>query len=276
MNDPGLSNNARIRQLLGWLLTPGYLVVFLFTVLLWHPLIVSAFYFGPRIYHAVIALGNGALILGLRLAGTRVQIEGIDTLPPARPLIVVSNHQSLYDIPFLLWFFRSRLPCFIAKQELGRGIPSASHALRHMGSVLIDRSNSREAIKTIEAFGARMAELGRAAVIFPEGTRARDGHMKRFKVQGVLALTRTMPNAAVVPVAISGSWHITQWGLFPVYPFASIRLTVLKPLSAQEVTNEAAVQDIESKIRAMLPAREATPPPPRAARPPLDPETVPI
>lgn len=263
MNDSASANSTRIQRALGWLLTPGYLVVFVCTVLLWHPLIVSAYYFGPRVYHAVIALGNGALILGLRLAGARVRIQGFEALPEGRSLIVVSNHQSLYDIPFLLWFFRKSLPCFIAKQELGRGIPSASHALRNMGSALIDRSNSREAIKVIEAFGTRMATLERAAVIFPEGTRARDGHMKRFKVQGVLTLARTMPDAMVVPVAISGSWHLTQWGLRPVYPFASIQLTILKPLPAREVTNEAAVQQIESHIRATLPAREATPPIPR-------------
>ena len=63
-----------------------------------------------------------------------------------QPYIIVCNHQSLYDIPPLIWYLRQIHPKFISKKELGRGIPSVSFNLRHGGSLLIDRAKAKDAL----------------------------------------------------------------------------------------------------------------------------------
>ena len=69
------------------------------------------------------------------------------------PLIIVSNHQSMNDIPPIIWYMRKYHPKFVSKIELGKGIPSVSYNLRHGGSALIDRKDSKQALVAIARFG---------------------------------------------------------------------------------------------------------------------------
>jgi 1-acyl-sn-glycerol-3-phosphate acyltransferase len=243
-----------MRKLLSWIITPFYLVIFVFTMVFWHPLIALSFYVNRRLYLQTIALGNGLLLLELRLLGTRISVQGLEHLPRQKPLIIASNHQSLFDIPLLLWTLRSYGPCFIAKRELGKNIPSISHALRNMGSALIDRGDARAAIRTIEDLGTRVQQNREAAIIFPEGTRARNGRIKPFKSQGIMALLRTMPDAEIVPTVISGSWRLTYHNFAPVPIGVRISLTFLPPLKAS--SPEAAPGEVQALIEAALPIDE--------------------
>jgi len=243
-----------MKHLLSWVVTPLYLVLFLLTMGAWHPFIALSYYLGPRIYRSVIAIGNGILLLELRLLGTRISVHGLSQIPVGRPLIIVSNHQSLFDIPLLLWTLRAKGPCFIAKKELGRGIPSMSHALRNMGAALIDRGDPKAAISAIEALGRRANEQCEAAIIFPEGTRARNGRLKAFKVQGILALLRTMPDAVIVPAAISGSWRLTANNFKPIGLGAQIRLTFLPAITPS--STESCPPEVERSIESALTAEE--------------------
>ena len=63
--------------------------------------------------------------------------------------MIVANHQSMNDIPPIIWYLRKHHPKFVSKMELGKGIPSVSYNLVHGGSVLIDRKNSKQAIGQI-------------------------------------------------------------------------------------------------------------------------------
>ncbi len=263
MSDTTPRKSTPLRVAIGWVLTPIYLTVFVCTVLLWHPMIVAAFYVNQRFYRWIITLGNGALVCGLRLIGTSVTAHGFSDLPPGRAAVVVSNHQSLYDIPLLLWNLRHLTPGFIAKKELGRGIPSASHALRNMGALLIDRSNVRGSITAIEKFGVEMNRLKRAAVLFPEGTRARNGRMKHFRPQGIMSLMKTMPDGIIIPVATSGSWKLTCWNLLPVFPGARIHVHALAPIEVSALSLESAPEHLESLIRSALPLEEGLAPEPK-------------
>ena len=170
-----------------------------------------------------------------------VEFRGFEKLPQGKPLIIVSNHQSQYDIPPVVVGFRKHFPKFISKIELGKGIPSISYNLRKGQSALIDRKNRSQAIKEIIKLGRHIEANNYSACIFPEGTRAKDGKVKKFKVGGIETLLKTSPSAAVVPFAINGN-HLLQLNGFPMGIGEKLTYTVLDPIyrenrSAEEIAN---------------------------------------
>jgi 1-acyl-sn-glycerol-3-phosphate acyltransferase len=173
-------------------------------------------------------------------------------LPPGRPLIVVANHQSLFDIPPVIWGFRRHHPKFIAKIELGKGIPSISYNLRHGGSALIDRGKPLQSVREIGKLGRYIEQNRYAVCIFPEGTRTRDGRMKPFLPAGIDALLKAAPSAVVVPLAIDGTYELTKKGLYPMAFGARVRFTVLDPIEPGTLSAEEVVQKAETAIRTAL------------------------
>ena len=79
--------------------------------------------------------------------GIQVRFDRRLDLTIGKPLIIVANHQSTYDIPPIIWYLKKFHPKFISKKQLGRGIPGVSYNLRNGGSVLIDRSRPKESIR---------------------------------------------------------------------------------------------------------------------------------
>jgi len=147
--------------------------------------------------------------------GTTYTINNSHNIPTNRPLIIVPNHQSMHDIPPIIWYMRKHHPKFVSKIELGKGIPSVSYNLRHGGSVLIDRKDSKQALAQIVKLGKYIEQHNRSAVIFPEGTRSRTGHPKKFQPTGLKMLMKNAPSALVVPISINNSWKMLKYGKFP-------------------------------------------------------------
>ena len=132
---------------------------------------------------------NFLLLRCLNLLGTRITIDFEQKdLPKDRPLIFASNHQSTYDIPPLIWYLRRYSPKFVAKKELGKGLPSISFHLRKGGNVLIDRKNSSASLEAIATFAKRVDKNNWSVIIFPEGTRTRNGQPKAFQRGGLTTL----------------------------------------------------------------------------------------
>lgn len=102
-------------------------------------------------------------------------------MPPGR-YVVVSNHQSTADIAILPWALRSLNVKFVAKEELGKYIPTVSMALTHWGSALITREATRDDLIRIKEMARGLAHWEASVVVFPEGTRSRDGRLQA--VQG--------------------------------------------------------------------------------------------
>jgi len=184
----------------------------------------------------------------LNILGTRFTFTNPHKIDANQPLIMVANHQSMYDIPPLMWYMRKQHPKFISKKELGKGIPSVSYNLRHGGSVLIDRNKPLQSIKAIEEFAQRIEKNNWAAVIFPEGTRSKTGKPRPFKTKGLITLFNNMPNAVVVPISINNSWKTLRYGKFPMGLGAHITFKVHKPLRVNEHEQNALVKQIEQTI----------------------------
>ena len=97
-----------------------------------------------------------ALVTVLRIFGTHVEIDRSPAIRPAAGYVVISNHQSMFDIALIGDVLFSNLPKYVAKAELGRWIPSVSLNLKQGGHALIERDNARQALDEIAAFGQRV------------------------------------------------------------------------------------------------------------------------
>jgi 1-acyl-sn-glycerol-3-phosphate acyltransferase len=194
---------------------------------------------------------NILIIKSLWILANRVRFVGFDKLPKNRPLIIVSNHQSQYDIPPVVWAFRKHYPKFISKIELGKGIPSISYNLRKGGSALIDRKNRSQAIKEIIKLGRQIEANNYSACIFPEGTRSKDGRVRKFKSGGIGTLLKTSPSAAVIPFAIDGN-HLIQRSGFPMGVGIKATYTVLDPIERGNYSDDEITEMCEQAIKKAL------------------------
>jgi len=236
-------------RLIDWCITPVYVVLFFGILCFYHPIHLVASWCSRRAHKYLLDLMNVSIVLNIRaVTGARYRVIGTPTLPPGRSVIIVSNHQSMYDIPMMMWECRSREVGFIAKRELGRWIPSISLALRRLGSVLIDRRDAGSAVRAIAEFGRAKEEAKQVAAVFPEGTRARDGVMKRFKTTGVKTLLTSMPSAIVQPVAIRGNWELLRYHFWPVPYGTSIELEFLEPIESAGRSADEVIAEVEQRI----------------------------
>lgn len=193
-----------------------YYLCFGLVLLVFHPIQWLCFrYFGYSTHKQSVSLLNLALLRCTHVLGTRYTFTNEQNLPKDRPLILVANHQSMHDIPPIIWFLRAHHPKFVSKIELGRGIPSVSFNLRHGGSALIDRKDSKQAVAAIAKLGHYIEAHNRSAVIFPEGTRSRNGHPKKFQPTGLKVLMKHAPSALIVPISINNSWRMLRYGKYP-------------------------------------------------------------
>ena len=137
----------------------------------------------------------GMLTIGMM----RCQPRGTEDIDWSKPYFIASNHQSYLDIILL---FRT-LPVnlhFVVKQELSR-IPFLAWYIRAMGMIFVDRGSGKKAAASVQRT-AQLVAGGKHVLIFPEGTRSRDGSVGRLK-SGVLAIAAA-GNIPVLPVAVEG------------------------------------------------------------------------
>lgn len=242
-----------MNKLLSYLFTPFYYLVFTSLLLIFHPVqIVCRRVFGYNAHKKSVDVMSYLLVHGLKILGAHITINGKDNLPTDRPLIIIANHQSTFDIPPVVWIFRKHHPKFISKIELGKGIPSISYNLKHSGSALIDRNNRKQSVEEIYELGRRIESNNYAACIYPEGTRSRNGKVKRFKIAGISALLQAAPSALVVPFVIDGNWKLQQHGLFPMCFGVRINYSILDPIEPNGYNAEEIIALSEKAIKECL------------------------
>jgi 1-acyl-sn-glycerol-3-phosphate acyltransferase len=137
---------------------------------------------------------------GLRIAGIRWKVIGYDKLDLSRHYIFMSNHVSNLDPPLLIPLLPHRVTVLV-KKELFR-IPIFGKAMRMGDFVPVDRRNREAAIASIRE-AEETVRRGLHMVVFPEGTRSRDGRLLPFKKGPFyLAIETGVP---IVPITIVGT-----------------------------------------------------------------------
>ncbi|MFA4844879.1 MAG: lysophospholipid acyltransferase family protein [Candidatus Margulisiibacteriota bacterium] len=187
-----------------------------------------------------------SLFLGL-FSGIRVETSGLENIPLNKPLILVANHQGAADIPILLGY----LPVyfrFAIKKELFQ-VPVFGWYLRQAGYFPVDRAVILSAYKTVETI-VEILQSGESVMVFPEGTRSRDGSLGKFKRGSLMAALKS--GAPIIPIAISGSYNIMPRGTYLVNP-SRVRLSVGQPIYIKdEKEYDEKVEAVRSSIAKML------------------------
>lgn len=230
-----LEKMKAVIKVLSYPISAVFYLCFGFTLVVFHAIQWICFnLIGYQAHKKSVDILNWFLLRCSNLVGTTYKVDFEEKLPEEGPFLIVSNHQSLWDIPPIIWYLRKLHPKFVSKKTLGKGIPSISYNLRHGGSVLIDRSNSESALEKIKEFATYLKTTKRGGMIFPEGTRSRDGVPKPFKTKGLELLIKNLPEVKIVPVTINNAWKIQQWGNFPMYPGVRVKFFVHKTLRAAD------------------------------------------
>ncbi len=239
-----------MRILFGWLFTPLFLVSFFVVLLVFHALQWLGKHLGGYAAHKKsVDWMKYFLLWSVRCSGARIRLQKQVEIPAGVPLVVISNHQSMFDVPMIGWLLRKHHPKYVSKKELAHGIPAISYNLRHGGSVLIDRKNRSQAVLALQEFGKYLQDKKFAGCIFPEGTRSRDGNLKPFKTRGLESILQEMPDAWIVPVVVYGNWEIERYKFRPV-PFGIVcGCQILSPFKADTHEDiEALTEEAKARI----------------------------
>jgi len=192
-------------------------------------------------------VGTRFAYFGVRMAGIRVEVRGLDKLP-RRNYVYMSNHVSNLDPPI----FIPRIPgrcSVLVKSELFR-IPILGTAMKMAELVPVERSNREAAIESVRA-AAEVMHHGLNMVIFPEGTRSMDGRLLPFKKGPFhLAMETGIP---VVPVTILGTaecWPKGTWAMKP----GTATLVFHAPVEPANFSDrEALMAAVREQIASVLP-----------------------
>ncbi len=180
-----------------------FLILCVFIVLLFRQR-KAAFFIVEKLWSPVI----------LFIVGARVEsIDKEKALALTEPAIFASNHQSNFDIPAIINQTKQHLH-FIAKKEIKK-VPFLGQYTAAMGMIFVDRGNKMKAKESLQKAGA-LIKGGRDVVIFPEGTRSKDGKIHQFKRGAFIVAKEGMVNA--VPVAIKGTRKVNPSGKFRLRP----------------------------------------------------------
>ena len=225
------------------------MLVFLLLLIIFQPLQwLSLNLIGHKGHKIVIDILNWFLVKSLLILGVPVFFENEYKIPENTTIIFAANHQSLFDIPPLILFFRKHFPKFVAKIELGKGIPSISYNLKHGGAALIDRKDPKQAISTLGTFAKRIHKNKWSAVIFPEGTRSKTGIPKKFSTNGIKMIAKYNPEGFIVPVTINNSWKVYKYGKFPLGLGTPIRIKTHKPIAINSLPFNELIEKVETEI----------------------------
>ena len=173
----------------------------------------------------------------------------VDTLP--EQYLLLSNHQSLLDIPLYMRYLDAVRLRFVAKAELGRHVPAVSLVLRSDQHCLIRRTGSpAKAMLELDKFAERVKKNNWIPVLFPEGTRSTDGNLRKFHPAGFRRILERSPMPVVVS-AVEGGWNIHS--LFDMVRHLKggfYRVAVVKVFPAP--TNKAEQMQILEEGRALI------------------------
>ena len=160
----------------------------------------------------------------------RVRVEGREHADPEQSYVVVSNHQSQYDILVLYGWLNIDVR-WVMKQEL-RSVPGLGVACERLGHIYIDRSDHQAAVASISAARERITD-GTSVLFFPEGTRSDDGRLRRFKKGAFrFAIDTGLP---ILPVTVVGTNEVLPARRYDLRP-GRATLVIHRPVEVRGMT----------------------------------------
>jgi 1-acyl-sn-glycerol-3-phosphate acyltransferase len=188
------------------LLVPIYailILVLLFLLVICAPL---------RLREPILRFGKWAVWLAPGILGITIKTEGREKIDRRTPYVFMSNHLSFLDGPLLFLVIPQSIRV-ILKKEVFR-IPVVGQGMRFVGFVPVDRKRAHGGKKSIDHAARLMRERGYSYLIFPEGTRTRDGATQAFRRGGFFLALES--GAAIVPITIRGAFGLMPRGtIFP-------------------------------------------------------------
>lgn len=196
-------------------------------------------------------LGRFGARAACRIAGIRIELEGLEHVRDHRNLVLMPNHVSNLDAAIL--FGHIRLPIkAVVKKELLR-FPFVHYCLRYAGFIDVDRRDPRQSRSAILRAAASL-RAGNCFIIFPEGTRSLNGELGEFKKGGFVVAIEA--GSRIAPVAVVGAEKLMPRGRFFIQQ-GTVRIRVLDPVDAASYSYEdrdRLVAEVRGRIAAALPA----------------------
>jgi 1-acyl-sn-glycerol-3-phosphate acyltransferase len=163
-----------------------------------------------RLYRVAMWIANA----GIRAAGIRTEVVGLEHVPADRQCIFMCNHVSNLDPPVVLPLLPGRCSVLL-KKELMR-IPILGSAMRMGKFVPVERGHRRDAAQASVAAAADALRSGLNILVFPEGTRSKDGRLAAFKKGPFFLAQETQ--APIIPIALSGTQTMMRKGSIAITP----------------------------------------------------------
>ncbi len=186
---------------------------------------------------------------GIRIAGIRWTLIGLDQLPMTSNSIFMSNHVSNIDPPLLVPLLPRRVTVMV-KKELFK-LPILGPAMRMADFIPIDRSNREAAISSVRE-AATVVRKGLDLLVFPEGTRSRDGRLLPFKKGSFyLAMETGVP---IIPVTILGTEGLLPKGSVLARP-GKVSIVFHAPIDPKEFADrDELMEAVRASMANALPA----------------------
>ncbi|TMA33560.1 MAG: 1-acyl-sn-glycerol-3-phosphate acyltransferase [Deltaproteobacteria bacterium] len=190
--------------------------------------------------------------INVLICGVRVRTRRLAPLDPKAPYVFMSNHRSQLDVLAVIVALAEFQLRWVAKVELTR-VPVFGWALRRTGHIIIDRSNTTQAVRSLRAAELRMRD-GISVMIFPEGTRSTPGEtLLRFKKGGFMTALGT--GVPIVPMAVLHSDKVLPRGAWRVTP-GEIEVVVGRPIPVAGVERDELIRRVRAFLLEHLPPGE--------------------
>ncbi|HEX6302530.1 MAG TPA: lysophospholipid acyltransferase family protein [Acidimicrobiia bacterium] len=185
----------------------------------------------------------------LLASATRITVEGQENIDPDQSYVVVANHLSTLDI--MVCFLAVPLPIrYLAKKELFR-IPLMAQAMRAVGIIEVDRAARSSIHASVNRQARDLIAHNRSLIIYPEGTRPRDGVMKPFKKGAfTMAVSGQLP---VLPVSIHGTYEAAAPGK-PWFRGGPVTAIIDPPIPTEGMTPVDA-ESLRDRVRELIAKR---------------------
>jgi 1-acyl-sn-glycerol-3-phosphate acyltransferase len=186
---------------------------------------------------------------GVRAAGIKVEVSGLENIPAGRSCIFMSNHVSNLDPPVELPFLPGRCSVLLKKELMS--IPILGHAMRLGKFVPVARGHRRDAAQASVEAAADALRSGLHILVYPEGTRSLDGRLSTFKKGPFFLAQQTQ--APIIPIALSGTQTMMGKGSYAITPGVA-RIQVLPAVDPSSYeTREQLMAAVRSEIANALP-----------------------